>query len=190
MHAQSPRREPSTKYSRWGYRLSGILLAFVTVSTVVLACAVTFLRIGFAPVLTNSMSPAFEPGSVAITRQKSTTDLAVGDAVVLPLPEGDGQRYLHRIIEVRRVGTHTQVKTKGDHNPLADPWTLEVTSSNAPVALGSIPYLGWTANVLRWTIVRLAFAGLIIVLVVLGLARARRQLLESTDDEVDALSEV
>lgn len=188
-----PHRDPGTKYSRWGHALSGVLLAFVTVSTVTITCAVTFLRIGLAPVLTNSMSPALEAGSVAITRQKSTNELVVGDAVILPLPDSDGQRYLHRIIEVRHVGSHTQVKTKGDHNPLADPWTLEVTSPTAPVAVGSIPYLGWMANVLRWTILRLVFAGLIVALIVIGLERLRRQLLDASDDfhdEVESISGV
>jgi signal peptidase len=125
------------------------------------------------------MSPSFEPGSVVITRQVPTSDLSPGDAVILPLPDTAGQRYLHRLIDVKHLGTKVHVKTKGDNNPLADPWTLEVTSSTAPVAIASIPYVGWTANVLRWTVVRLAFAALVILLVGVGLLRLRRQHLES-----------
>lgn len=180
-----PRMPSGSRYARWGHRLTGVLLVLVTIATVTITCAVTFLRVGFAPVLTNSMSPYLRPGSVVVTRQKPTEDIAVGDAVVLPLPDSDGQRYVHRIIEVQHLGAHTQVRTKGDHNPLADPWTLEVTSPSAPVAVGSIPYIGWIANVLRWTILRLVFAGIIVTLVVIGLARARRQLLDASDDFID-----
>jgi signal peptidase len=162
-----------------------LVLSLATISTVAVACAVTFLRIGFVPVLTNSMSPSLEPGSVAITRQVPTSDLSPGDAVILPLPDTEGQRYLHRLIEVKHLGTKVHVKTKGDNNPLADPWTLEVTSSTAPVAIASIPYLGWTANVLRWTFVRLMFAALVILLVGVGLMRLRRQHLDSRERESD-----
>jgi signal peptidase len=147
------------------------------ITSVSIAGAVTVMRIGFVPVLTNSMAPSLGSGSVAITRQKATGDLSRGDAVILPLPNSDGQRYLHRIIEIRKVKGQIQVTTKGDNNPLADPWTLEVTSSKVPVAVASIPYLGWTTNVLRGTIIRLVFASLIIVLIVVALVRIRRQLL-------------
>jgi signal peptidase I len=179
------RRSHDTAHHRSLSVVSGSVLVLATISTVAVACAVTFLRIGFVPVLTNSMSPSLEPGSVAITRQVATSDLSLGDAVILPLPDSEGQRYLHRLIEVEHLGTKTRVRTKGDNNPLADPWTLEVTSSTAPVAIASIPYLGWTANVLRSTFVRLVFAALVVLLVGVGLTRLRRQHLDSREQESD-----
>lgn len=155
--------------------VSGGLLMFVTLLAVAMACAASILRIGFTPVLTNSMAPTFEPGTVAITRPKDTQELKVGDVIILPLPDSNGQRYLHRLIEVRHVGDAIWVKTKGDHNPLPDAWTLEVTSATAPVAVGSIPYVGWLTNVMRGTVVRLGFAGGIVLLVVVGFERTRRE---------------
>jgi hypothetical protein len=47
------------------------------------------------------MSPALEPGSVAINRQVPTSDLSPADAVIIPLPDTEGQRYLHRLIDVK-----------------------------------------------------------------------------------------
>jgi hypothetical protein len=93
--------------------------------------------------------------------------------------------YLHRLIDVQHVGDSTHVRTKGDQNPLVDPWTLQVTSTTAPVAIGSIPYLGWTTNVLRGTLIRLLFAGFVMILVVIGMIRLRRQMLRSRQDDVD-----
>lgn len=161
--------------SNWARLVSGALLIFVTLLAVVLACAVSIFRIGFTPVLTNSMSPTFQQGSVVITRPKDTEALKVGDVAILPLPGCNGQQYLHRLIDVQRVGTMTLVKTQGDHNPLPDAWTLEVTSSHAPVAVGSIPYVGWMTNVMRGTPIRFGFAGGIVILVVVGFKRLRRE---------------
>jgi signal peptidase len=173
------RHHRSNAYSdshRWFRPTTAVVLIAAVIISVSTAVAVSALRIGFTPVLTDSMSPTLEAGSVAITRQKLTDNLDVGDVVILPLPENEGQRYMHRLIEVEHFGSETHVRTKGDRNPLPDPWTLQVTSSTAPVAIGSIPYLGWTTNVLRWTIVRLLFAGLIMALVIIGLLRIRRQM--------------
>lgn len=164
---------------RWFRTVTGLMLITTTIISVATAIAVSTLRIGFTPVLTDSMSPTLDAGSVAITRQISTEDLSIGDVVILPLPDSDGQRYLHRLIDVQHVGNATHVRTKGDQNPLVDPWTLQVTSSTAPVAIGSIPYLGWTTNVLRGTLVRLLFAGFVMILVVIGMIRLRRQMLRS-----------
>lgn len=175
--SQRPRHLFPRKENRgsWARLISGGVLMFVTLLAVAMACAASILRIGFTPVLTNSMSPTFEPGSVAITRPKDTQDLKVGDVIILPLPDSNGQRYLHRLIEVRHVGDAIHVKTKGDHNPLPDAWTLEVTSATAPVAVGSIPYVGWLTNVMRGTAVRLGFAGAVVLLVVVGFERTRRE---------------
>jgi signal peptidase I len=164
---------------RWFRISTAVVLIAAVIISVSTAVAVSTLRIGFTPVLTDSMSPTLEAGSVAITRQKPTNSLEVGDVVILPLPDNEGQRFLHRLIEVEHLGSETHVRTKGDRNPLPDPWTLQVTSSTAPVAIGSIPYLGWTTNVLRWTIVRLLFAGLTMALVIVGLLRIRRQLIRT-----------
>lgn len=177
-HASSGRRRvKSGKENRtdWIRLTSGALLAFVTLLAVAMACAISILRFGFTPVLTNSMTPAFEPGSVAITRPKDTQDLKKGDVIILPLPESNGQRYLHRLLEVRHIDGAIHVTTKGDHNPLPDAWTLEITSATAPVAVGSIPYVGWLANVMRGTLIRLGFAGGIVLLVVVGFKRTRRE---------------
>lgn len=177
---------------KWFRAMTGLALILVMILSVSITVAVSMLRIGFTPVLTDSMSPALKAGSVVVTRQKPTADLAVGDAVILPLPDGAGQRFLHRLIEVRHIGTQTHVRTKGDHNPLIDPWTLHVTSTTAPVAVASIPYIGWTTNILRWTVVRLLVAALVVALVVIGLVRIRRQVVgekHRTNDESPSLNQ-
>lgn len=157
---------------RWRRSASAVALLLVACSTAGVAAAVTMLGIGFSPVLTNSMSPSYGAGSVAITRQKPTLELAAGDVVILPLSEG--QRYMHRVVDVQRLGSRTHVRTKGDHNSVADPWTLEVTSLTAPVTIGSIPYLGWTTKVLRQTTMRLLLAGVVVAFTIVGLRDARR----------------
>ena len=166
--------------------MTGLVLIVAVIISVATAVAVSALGIGFAPVLTDSMSPELDAGSVAITRRKSTQELAVGDVVILPLPDGDGQRYLHRIVEVRPAGDRIHVRTKGDQNPLVDPWTLHVASASAPVAIASIPHLGWTTNILRWTLVRLVLGGVVVTFLLVGSMRLRRQMTDSGDHSTEA----
>jgi signal peptidase len=171
--------------SRMFRAMTGFVLFMAAIISVATAVAVGALGIGFAPVLTDSMSPGLDAGSVAITRRKATQELVVGDVVVLPLPDGDGQRYLHRIVEVRPAGDRIHVRTKGDQNPLVDPWTLHVASASAPVAIASIPHLGWTTNILGRPPVRLVLGGVVVTLLLVGAMRLRRQMAESGDESIE-----
>ena len=106
------------------------------------AIVVVVLGIGFSPVLSPSMSPAFDAGDLVLTRAVPTSEVRVGDVVVLPRPDAAGERYVHRIVALRPTATGPVVVTKGDNNPAADPQRLRITSSEVPIVTGSLPGLG------------------------------------------------
>jgi signal peptidase I len=163
----------------WQQAKNAILLV-ATTAAVGVAISVTSLGIGFTPVLSPSMSPAFETGEIVITRPESKTSLGVGDVTVLPLPNKSGDRYLHRIVEVQRKNGQVLVRTKGDSNTSPDPWTLQIDSQNVPVAIAAIPHLGSISSIFQKPNVRLLLGLTIAVLSILGIFRALREILHTT----------
>lgn len=148
-----------------------IALIVATIGSVVAAILVSTLSLGFSPVLSDSMNPSFRAGEVVITKPEHRTRLHVGDAVILPIPDGSGQRYLHRIVKVFTDNGEVLVQTQGDNNPLPDPWTLRIDSQEVPKAVASLPKIGMVSSYFRDTSVRLALSCTIFVLVLAQLAR-------------------
>lgn len=169
VHHARPRRRPLLRSAR--RMVTGALLAFAALASLAGAAYVVLEHIGFAPVLSPSMQPAFGPGDLVLTRAERSSQLHVGQVVVLPLPDAPGQRYVHRITEVERTDGRVLVRTKGDNNPEVDRQRLQVTSAQAPVVVASIPGAGRLALLLRGGALRL---GLLLFTGLSGVAAARR----------------
>lgn len=147
-------------------------LALTTIAAVGAAAVIVVLQVGFTPVLTGSMDPTYRAGAVVMTVPRATADLAVGDAVILPIPDGSGHRYLHRITTIDRSEGDVRVRTRGDNNPLEDQWTLRIDSSTVPVAVASVAQLGHLSDALQATTVRLAVAAAVLLLALWGMTSA------------------
>lgn len=154
-------------------RAADLGLAVTAIVAVGVAVAVIALRVGFAPVLSNSMSPTYAAGDVVITMSRDTHDVRVGDVVVLPYPDDPGARYAHRIVERVPSGTAVLVRTKGDDNPAPDAWQLQITSQSVPVVVGAIPKMGWTSNLVQSREARLALASVVVLAALAGIGRTR-----------------
>jgi signal peptidase I len=144
-----------------------MLLALAAVAAVAGAAVVVIERVGFAPVLSPSMRPAFAPGDLLITRAEPARDVRVGQVVALPVPDAPGQRYVHRIVSVTHKLGDPVVVTKGDNNPTKDPQALRITSNDVPLVVGHVPGAGRLALVTRGAPLRIAIfafiAGCILV---------------------------
>jgi signal peptidase I len=114
----------------------------VTAVAVTATAIFVFFGVRFHPLLTNSMGPELPAGSVIITIPATTQDLREGDVIKLPLPDGSGHDYVHRIADILPKTPHTTVVTQGDNNANPDPWVLEILSTTTPLVVASIPYLG------------------------------------------------
>lgn len=126
--------------------VTSALLALAATAALVGAGVVVVQRLGFSPVLSPSMLPAFGPGDMIITRPLAAQDIQVGDVVVLPLPDSPGQRYVHRVIKVETDPEGLPaVSTKGDNNEDPDPWRLSITSERVPEVVTSVPKAGQLA---------------------------------------------
>jgi signal peptidase I len=104
--------------------------------------------------LTGSMGSTIPPGSLIIDRRVAPATLKVGDTITFEKPLGEPGLDTHRIIAIAHSNGHTSYQTKGDANPVEDPWTIEFKNQTAHQVIYSVPRLGWLLLLLRTPIFR------------------------------------
>lgn len=152
--------------------LSGFLLAVVALAALAVAALTLVLHLGFAPVLSPSMQPAFAPGDLLVTRPVAAADVAEGDVVVLPRTDAPGERFAHRVIATDTSDGGMVVRTQGDANAAADPQALRILSATVPVVVADVPAVGRVALLGGHAWVRVALIVLIGTAVLVALKRA------------------
>lgn len=155
-------------------------------TTMTVAAVVAFLFLAVGPrvlgyqtstMLTGSMSPLINPGDVVVTVPTAVKDLKVGDIITYHIPVDDQRVETHRIIDlaVNSQGTAT-VRTKGDANNGADPWTATLAGGQVDRQVFTVPYLGNAIRVLRDPVVlKVLMYGAPAALVVMVLASIWRK---------------
>ncbi len=96
-------------------------------------------------IVSGSMTGTYDQGSLVLADVVPTGDLRVGDVITYEPPAGAGPDHLitHRIAWIGRDDAGRRVfRTRGDANPIADPWTFRLDQpTQARVRVG-IPYAG------------------------------------------------
>lgn len=131
-------------------RILGVVTATAVTIVFLAVCVVApLLDIGYSPVLTGSMRPAFAPGDLLITAPKKTSDLRPGQIAVFT-PPGESTAYAHRITAITGAPEHPVLTTKGDANPSADKWRARLNQAQVPVVVATVPHVGgallWAQN--------------------------------------------
>jgi signal peptidase I len=156
-----------TALRRFASRTAGVALALAVLLVVVYA---VMMVAGFrsAIVQSGSMRPNLAVGSLAIEQTIPARDLRPGDVVTFTDPYERGKLVTHRIVRVLHTRHGLAYWTKGDANPMRDPWALHFGPRVGRV-VATVPYAGYIAAFARTremrTIVILGAA-----LAVLGLA--------------------
>lgn len=104
-------------------------------------------------VLTASMRPAYQPGSIVVVVPVPIEQVAVGDVITYSIPVDDHRIITHRVVEVVEPGV---VRTKGDANNAADPWVARLQGSTAWETRASVPGAGYVMQLIRGPLPRLA----------------------------------
>lgn len=107
----------------------------------------TFLGYRFYVVLSESMKPTFDMGSVVAVKQISPSELAKGDIITFRDVYQTDKTTTHRIVEVKSNNGISFV-TKGDANSVNDQSTVSVKDVVGKVAF-HIPYIGRLLNFVR-----------------------------------------
>jgi signal peptidase I len=148
--------------SRWAARLLGLL----TVLTLAGYGSILAFRLEPFTMLTPSMQKTIPVGSLVIdqTVRSPSASLKVGDVISFQKPIGAKGLDTHRIIKIQRSNGHTSYRTKGDSNPVADPWAIEYRpGQTAHRALLSIPYLGTALHYLSLPTARIAIVASVLL---------------------------
>lgn len=152
-------------------RTSRVIARTLVTITVLIATAIAALMLvpsllGFDRyVITGgSMSGTFERGTVVYERQVPIADLEVGDIITYVPPQDSGihEPVTHRILSISddpAVEGGRVLRTKGDANASADPWTFTLASAVQPRVEGWIPGIGWIFIVLAMPGIRMLAIG-------------------------------
>jgi signal peptidase I len=123
-------------------RRVGVAVSVMAIMAMTAVAAGVFVfHVGFQPVLSGSMRPAFSPGSVVLTRPIPVADVRPGD-VIMFTPPGETSSFTHRVTSVSGPAEHPIITTKGDANPVADPWKARLVNTQVPKVVGSVPKVG------------------------------------------------
>ena len=139
------------------------LLMAIALTSIASAIYVVTKHIRIERVLSDSMQPKFGRGDLLLVKAIDRTSLKPGDIPVLPILGEPGSQFAHRVISVERDGGRIAVRTKGDANPVADPWKLEITSKQVPLVVNAVP----ASFVPMFSLNRYALLGLFVLLCLL-----------------------
>lgn len=120
-------------------------------------------------VLSGSMNPEFDTGSLAFVKETPTEQLIVGDIITFRSQSGSDSLTTHRIVEVNRE-EGLRFVTRGDANNVNDP-NLVLAENVVGRVTGSIPYVGYVMSFVqtRQGLILLIFVpGVLIILFELG----------------------
>jgi signal peptidase I len=117
--------------------LSGLAVAFA----VAYAGLMVF---GYKPVAvySGSMSPKIPVGGLAVDRVVPAKDVRVGDVITFTDPYVKGRFVTHRVVQLIQTPTGPAYRTKGDANPVRDPWTIRLKNDVGRVSF-SLPFAGY-----------------------------------------------
>src|SRR5256885_11069134 len=137
------RREVVRACARWATR------AAVVAALLLLALLAIGPHAGWfqgLTVLSGSMRPTFDAGDIVVATPARVSDLRSGDIIVYLAPPPNSAVVSHRIVSVRPDGDSVLVQTRGDANPVADPWTARLPAGTAWRVRYVVPRLRWGLN--------------------------------------------
>ena len=161
---------------RVGRFASGAALAVAAVAAL-LVLAPALLGWERYAIVSGSMSPAFDEGSLVLADVVPVADLRVGDVITYMPPAGD-HLITHRIAWIGRDDAGRRIfRTKGDANPIADPWTFRLDRPTQACVRAGVPYAGYALSALGRRDVRMFVIALPALLIAgFSLSRLWRQL--------------
>jgi signal peptidase I len=135
-------RRARARIRRAGRIASGAAIAIAALAALlVLATAV----VGWQryAIVSGSMSGTYDKGSLVLDEVVAVSDLKVGDVITYTPPTGD-HLITHRIAWIGHDASGARVfRTKGDANPVADPWTFKLDRPEQARVRFGVPFAGY-----------------------------------------------
>jgi signal peptidase I len=121
-------------------------------------------------IVSGSMTGTYDRGSLVLDEVVPVAQLRVGDVITYLPPRGSGPDHLitHRIAWIGRDRSGGRVyRTKGDANPVADPWTFALGQPTQARVRAGVPYVGFVLMALTRSDVRMWIIALPALLIAL-----------------------
>jgi signal peptidase len=121
-------------------------------------------------ITSGSMTGTYDRGSIVYDKVVPTADVRVGDVITYSPPRGMAGAALvtHRVVAIGRDRSGARLyRTKGDANPVADPWRFTLDRPTQARVAFHAPYLGYVLAALALRDVRMLAIGLPALLVAL-----------------------
>jgi signal peptidase len=128
-------------------------------------------------IVSGSMTGTYDRGSLVFAEVVPVSGLRVGDVITYTPPSGD-HLVTHRIAWTGRDDAGQRVfRTKGDANPVTDPWTFRLDQPTQARVRFGVPYAGHALSALGRRDVRMIVIALPALLIAaVSLARLWRRL--------------
>jgi signal peptidase len=114
-------------------------------------------------VISGSMEPTLEVGSMVLDERIAPLDARPGDIVSFPDPTRDGRLVTHRLEKVRAEGDTAFMVTKGDANNAVERWSVPTDGEIGRVVY-HVPKVGYVRAFMTGPRARLALLGIVLVL--------------------------
>jgi signal peptidase I len=150
-------------------RLAGTLITLAVLALAAVMLVPTLLGYGRYVLVSGSMTGTYDTGSVVYTKNQPTSTLRTGEVITYAPPAGSSPQKLvtHRIVERKVQDGRVVLRTKGDANASADPWTFTLRDRQQPVVRFGVPYAGYVVSAFADPKLRKLVIGLPAVLVAL-----------------------
>ena len=102
-----------------------------------------------------SMEPVIDVGDLVFLTRVDGADVRVGDVITFDRPDRPGTTVIHRIAAVEPSPDGRAFRTKGDANPVRDPWLVPAPRTAWRYAF-RVPKLGYAFGALGSTLLRAA----------------------------------
>lgn len=121
-----------------------LLMVFVVVKSKIKGEPPSFFGHQIYYVVSGSMEPTLHTGSIIIVNKRTNqTKLTPGEIITFKMPTNDKILVTHRIKEVFHKDDNDYFITKGDANPVHDPWILDKKSIVSVYSGITVPILGY-----------------------------------------------
>jgi signal peptidase len=122
-------------------------------------------------IVSGSMTGTYDRGTLVLDEVVPVADLKVGDVITYLPPAGAGPDHLitHRIAWIGKDSNGGRIfRTKGDANPVADPWTFRLSQPTQARVRFGVPHVGRVLWALSRKDVRMVIIALPALLIALS----------------------
>ena len=121
-------------------------------------------------IVTGSMQKTIPVGSLVVDQKVNPQQLHVGDVISFQKPLGAKGIDTHRIVAIKNDHGRRLYQTKGDSNPIADPWVISFDpGTSAHRMVFSVPYAGNALIFARSSLGRLSLVAFVCLTLLIGI---------------------